>query len=143
MKVPLEIAYRDVKRNDGLTSLIEEKTAKLEKYCDYINSCRVAIEMPSKGRRSGNHYLIRLDITVPPGHEILIKQQIQEGEASDALSSAVRDAFNAAGRRLQEFVERQREEVKIHPEQEVNGWVTGLKQDEGFGFNQSLEGHKV
>jgi ribosome-associated translation inhibitor RaiA len=129
MKIPLEITYRDVDKSDILESLIHEKADKLKKFCSYFNSCRVAIEMPTKRRTSGNSYLVRINLTVPPGHEILVRQEIQEGEVSDPLSAAVRSAFDTAGRRLQEFVERQRDEVKSHPEQEVNDLVSDLDEE--------------
>jgi cold shock CspA family protein len=57
--------------------------------------------------------------------------------------AAVRSAYDTAGRRLHELVERQREKVKSHPDQEVNGWVSELFMEMGYGFIQSVEGYKV
>lgn len=126
MQIPLEIAYRGVVKSEKIETLIRERSKKLQKYCNYMNSCRVAIEMPTKRRTSGNSYLIRIDITAPPGSEILVKQEVQEGEVTDPLSTAIRCAFDTAARRLQEWVEKQREEIKSPPPWEV------MREDDGL-----------
>jgi hypothetical protein len=111
MQIPLEITYRDVPKNEEIDRLIRQRAAKLETFCDYMTSCRVTLEMPGKGMASGNAFLVSLDIRVPPGQEIVVRQEVKEGEARDVLSAAVRGAFDTAGRRLRDLVERQRRET--------------------------------
>jgi hypothetical protein len=50
----------------------------------------------------------------------------------------IRDAFDAARRQLQELVERQRSEVKHHPEQEMVAIVSELHPDHDYGFLKTI-----
>lgn len=139
MQVPLEITYRDVEKTDALEALVHEKVAKLEQVCDHINSCRVAIEKRHDGPKSGSPYRVRIDLTVPPGHELAAVKNPGEGEQYAAIETVIRSAFEAARRQLVELTERQHDEVKSHPEQEMGAVVTKLFPDQGYGFIRSLD----
>lgn len=142
MKVPLELVFRNVPVSDGLEELIRQRAAALERVCDHISSCRVAVEKPLEYHKSGNPYRVRLDIRVPPKHEIAISREPGEGDQRE-LPAVIRNAFDAARRRLKKTVERQQGKVKAHPEQAVNGIVTVLEPQQDFGFLKSLEGRDV
>ena len=118
MKVLLENTYRNVQKTEDIEDLICEKCAKLEQVCDYISSCRVAIEKPQEHQRTGNPYRLRLDITVPPGHEMVVKREVGKGEMHEELTAVIRKVFRAARRKLKKLTEKQRGEVKTHPMQE-------------------------
>ena len=118
MKVPLEISYRDIQKTEEIEDLIHEKCAKLEQVCDCISSCRVAIEKPQEHQRTGNPYQVRLDITVPPGHELVVKREVGKGEMHEELTSVIRKVFSTARHKLKKLTEKQRGEVKFHPVQE-------------------------
>lgn len=57
---------------------------------------------------------MRLDITVPPGHELVADERPTEHEMHEPLSKIVNDAFKTMERQLKELVQRQRSEVKTH-----------------------------
>lgn len=115
MNLPLEITYRNVVKSDYIDNIIRVNSIKLDKICDYITSCRVAIEKPQAHQRGGRPYRVRIDITVPPGHEIVVKKDQTKGDSSTQLSTIIKKAFEAAYRQLRSLKERQRGEVKIHP----------------------------
>src|SRR4028119_1293700 len=98
MKVPPEITFRGVEKTAGLEALVQEKIAKLEEVCNYISSCHIAIEKPNESTSNGSPYRVRVDITVPPGHELVAESKPGEGPQYDAGEIAIRDAFRA-GRR--------------------------------------------
>jgi ribosome-associated translation inhibitor RaiA len=54
MKIQPEITYRHLEKTAAIQSLVEEKIAKLEKFCDYMNSCRVVIEKDNDHPSSGS-----------------------------------------------------------------------------------------
>ncbi|CAD5982495.1 Cold-shock DNA-binding domain protein [Planktothrix tepida] len=122
MKVPVEITYRDVEKTDYLDELINKKVAKLERYCNYMSSCRVVVEKIHDRPKSGSPYRVRLDITVPPGHELAASENPQEGVQYESLKAVIRDVFEAARRQLVELVQRQRDEVKTHTAEEVDSY---------------------
>ncbi len=143
MQIPLEISYRDVNKTDELEDLIREKINKLEKICDYITSCRIAVEKPQKNLNYGSPYRIRIDLRIPPGHEIVIKREPGEGNMGDPLFTIIRDAFDAAKRKVQELVEIQRKEIKSHPAQETVAIVSELNHENGYGFIKTPNGRDI
>jgi ribosome-associated translation inhibitor RaiA len=120
MKVPVEITYRDVEKTDYLDDLIHKKIAKLERYCNYMSSCRIVVEKIHDRPKSGSPYRVRLDITVPPGHELAASENPGEGIQYESLEAVIRDAFEAARRQLVELVQRQRDEVKTHASEDMD-----------------------
>jgi cold shock CspA family protein/ribosome-associated translation inhibitor RaiA len=143
MQVPIEISFRDIDKSDAIDTLIREKTQKLEKICDYMTSCRVVVAKPQKHQHSGSPYRVRLDVRIPPGHEIVVKREPGEGDMHEPLDTVIRGVFDSAWRQVKEIVERQREDVKSHPQQEAGGLVDELVQSEGYGFLRTAEGRRV
>jgi len=96
MKLPLQITSRNVSLSENAEQSIREKAAKLDQFYDQIMGCRVLVESPHRHQQRGNQYNVRLDITVP-GSEIVIKR-----EENEDLYVAIRDAFDAARRKVKE-----------------------------------------
>lgn len=142
MNVPLEISYRNMAKSESVDRLIHDKVVKLERVCDHISSCRVAVEK-AQHRRAGNPYRIRIDLTVPPGHEVVVTRNPGEGRAHEGLPTVVRKAFEAARRQLQDLTERQRGQVKTHPTQDANAVVLRLLREDGYGFLKALDGREL
>lgn len=139
MQVPLEISFKDIDKTPDLEELINQKVDKLEKICDHIISCRVMVERPQKYPDRGNPHRVRVDITVPPSHEIVAKQTASEGEMHDPLPVIISKTFQAAERQLKELTERQRGEVKTHPNQQAMGIVQRLFPEENYGFIKTVD----
>jgi cold shock CspA family protein len=139
MQISPEITYHNVAKTEAIESLVQEKIAKLEQFCNYMNSCRVLIDKAHEHPNSGSPYRVRIDITVPPGHELAVNRNPGEGNQYEPLETVIRDAFEAARRQLVELVERQRNEVKEHPQQEMAAVVTKLFKEDGYGFLKTLD----
>lgn len=103
MKLPLQITSRNVSLSDSAEQTIREKAAKLDQFYDNIMGCRVLVESPHNHQQHGNQYNVRLDITVP-GLEIVIKR-----EENEDLNIAIRDAFDAAKRKVKDFSAKQKD----------------------------------
>ena len=61
----------------------------------------------------GNQYHIRIDITTPH-KELAISKEHSDKQAHEDIYVAIRDAFNAAGRQLEDYVRIKRGDVKTH-----------------------------
>jgi ribosomal subunit interface protein len=136
MKLPLEISARDVRISDEIEELIREKASKLDKFYDQIIGCRVKLDVPHRSRRSGAAYNIRIDITVPGG-ELVVKR-----EPDEDLHAAIVSSFETAQRRVKEYAEKQRGEVKTHSEKPM-ARVARIFPEEGYGFLVTPEGREV
>ena len=119
MQGPVTIAFKGIKKTKALEDLIYEKTAKLEQICSHKTSCRITVEISNQHQRSGSPFRVNIDMTIPPGHELVVKHKSREGDLHDQLPHVLRDAFNAASRQLKELVQRQQGEVKTHVKQKT------------------------
>jgi cold shock CspA family protein/ribosome-associated translation inhibitor RaiA len=143
MQVPLNMTFRNVRKDAAIENLIRKQAAKLERVCDHIVSCRLAVEKPQKHQKSGNSFRVRIDVTVPPEHELVVTREAGEGDLHEHLSTVIRDAFAAMRRRLRKLVEKQHGDVKTHPAQEIGGLVTRLFPDQGYGFIKNANGQEI
>jgi cold shock CspA family protein len=139
MRVPLEIAFKGIEHVDEVDALIREEADKLERACSYLISCRVVVEKRQQHQEIGHPYRVRIGITVPPGHELIVKREPSKGDMHDPLEIVIKRAFTAAARQLRKLVEQQRGEVKMHPDQQVMAVVHKLFRQEGYGFLRAVD----
>ncbi|MHB0974244.1 MAG: ribosome hibernation-promoting factor, HPF/YfiA family [Thiobacillus sp.] len=136
MKTPLQITFRDIEHSDALEAHIREKAGKLETFFAPIMSCRVVVEMPHQHKHQGKFFNVRIDIGVP-GSEIVVNRDRHED-----IYVALRDAFDAAKRQLDDYSRRLRRETKTH-DAEYIGEVVRLYPDEGYGFIRRADGDEL
>lgn len=143
MEVPLEISFRGIAKNSEIEDLIYAKAAKLEKICDHIISCRVAVESSHERQQSGNSFRVRINMRVPPGHDLVVRRQSTDGYLHEKLPAVLSGAFDAARHQLKKLVEKQQGQVKTHPQQEKEAFVIRLHTEKGYGFIKTQEGREL
>ena len=136
MNIPLQIEFRDIAHSDAIEAAIRDKVNKLSRFFDHIMSCRVTAGIIQKHKHQGKLFNIRIDVTMP-GSEIVVNR-----DKAEDIYVAIRDAFDAAKRQVQEHVRRIRREVKAH-EPEARGRVARLFGEEGYGFIEKADGSDV
>jgi cold shock CspA family protein len=141
MDVPLELSFRQVRKSDQLEELIRERVDKLDKFHSRMTSCRVAVEKPHVHQRSGSPYRVRIEVRVPPGHDLVVEERPKTHDLHDTLERVLIDAFQAMERQLKELAERQRMEVKHHDV--PIAFVVRLFRDNGYGFLKTPEGREI
>lgn len=141
MKLPLQVSFHNTDPLPGVEEVVRGRAARLDRYCDHVTSCRVVIDVPHKHHHTGNLYQVRLDLTVP-GDEIAITREAPEHEAAKGLPDAIKDAFDAADRLLEDYVRRQRQDVKHH-EGLPHARVRAVEVGQGFGFLETPDGRSV
>lgn len=104
-----------MKHSDSIEANVIEKVQKLEQFSKEIISCSVVIEAPNKRHQHGNLFNVNIEVTLP-GCDIVASKHSDQNHAHEDVFVAVRDAFNAVRRQLQDFVLKQCGEVKTHPE---------------------------
>jgi ribosomal subunit interface protein len=136
MQTPLQITFRNMPRSDAVEARIRDKAAKLETFHPRIMSCHVVVEEADRHRHQGKQFTVHLDIRVS-GHELIVDRDHHED-----IYVALRDAFDAAGRKLEEAVRTDRADVKAH-QMPQHGKVVRLVRDEGYGFIETAEGREL
>lgn len=143
MQIPLQITFEGgLTTSEALRGRIEREAAKLERFHDRITSCRVAVIGRGGRRRHGDLYAVRLQLTGPGISELVIDRNPPADHAHEDAFVAVRDAFAAARRRLQDQRRRVIGNVKTH-EEAPRGRVSQLFPEDGYGFLESADGREI
>lgn len=113
MSLPLQITFHGVDQSPAAEDYVRAKAKKLETLHPRIVDCRVSVEMPHRHGRHGQHFRVGIDLRVPGG-EVVATHAAQEDRSYEDLHAAIDAAFDVVGRRLQDFVRRQRGDIKSH-----------------------------
>ncbi len=130
MPIPLQITFRNMPPSAAVRTRIEEEADKLTLFNGRLMSCRVVIQAPHRHHRKGKLYHVSIDAKVP-GTEIVVNRDPGEHHAHEDVYVAVRDAFNALARRLEDVTRTRRGDIKAH-EAEAHGRIARLFADHGF-----------
>ena len=132
MPSPLTITYRDLQASPAIESLVRGWAAKLDAVYDRIERCEVVIERPHQHHRQGQHYHVRVRLAVP-GPDVQVNREHPLDGAHEDLHVAIRDAFRAARRQLEDHARRLRTDVKAHVEP-AHGRVAYLDVEGEWGY---------
>jgi ribosome-associated translation inhibitor RaiA len=137
MQRPLKIVSRDFPLSEAFEAEIREKPSGLEHFYSHLSGCEVTVcAQTIKHHRRGGPFTMQIRLTVP-GKELAVDRQ-----AKEEISQAIREAFAAAGRQLQDYAREQRGAVKAHAAT-ARGRVIRLDLKLGYGFLQDSDGHEV
>lgn len=142
MQVPLEIVFEGTDPSDAVRRRVEAEVAKLDRFHDRITSCRVVVEAPRHHKTKGGLFSVRVHMTLPGHVSVEAQRNPSENHAHEDVYVAIRDAFRAAGRQLQDRTRKQKGKVKTH-ETPPHGRILRLFAEEGYGFIEDGEGREV
>lgn len=141
MKLPLQVTLRDMPPSAALEAAIQERVARLEKFCGDIMGCRVVVEAPHRHQHQGKLYHVRIDLTVP-GEEIVVKRNPGADATHEDIYVVIRDAFDAVRRQLEDYTRRRRQDVKSHPAVHT-ARVSKLFPAQDYGFLETPDRRQV
>ena len=113
---PVQITYHGIEPSDALTALIHTRAAHLERASERIQSLRVVVDAPHHHHRHGNHFCVRIELSLPGG-EIVVGHDAGERDTDEDAHRAVRRAFDAIRRRLTATQARTRGKERAHAEE--------------------------
>lgn len=143
MQIPLKIVFEgNLTSSDALRRRIEGEAEKLEHFSHRITACRVVLKGRSGRRHHGDLYDVRIHIVVPGGEDIVVDRNPSADHAHEDPYVALRDAFMAARRRLQDHERRFAGAVKAHVEP-PHGRVSRISPEDGFGFIETADGREI
>lgn len=102
MELPLQISFRGIRPSDPLRDEIRAKAQKLERHGNRLQSCRVVLELAAKHKHQGRQFTVHIDLKVRGGELAVSRQHDEDAHI------ALRDAFEAARRQLDEHARMQR-----------------------------------
>ena len=113
MELPLQLQFRNMGHSAAIEAAVRKHVEKLKFFNGDIISCRVAIESPHKHQYKGKLYHVVVDVRVP-GKEIVVSRAPDDQQAHEDVYVAIRDAFDAARRQVQDYLKIRRGKVKSH-----------------------------
>jgi ribosome-associated translation inhibitor RaiA len=114
MQTPLQITFRDMDKSPALEQSIRAALDKLEEHCDRLTSCKVVVQSPHKHHLHGRLFHVTVDLTVP-GREIVVGRNHEDRAEHEDAHLAVRDAFRAARRTLESYLQARRAAERSSP----------------------------
>jgi ribosome-associated translation inhibitor RaiA len=103
MQIPVRITFRHMDTSAAVEARVHELAARLTRVSDKIIDCHVTIEAPPAHQHKGAPFSVRIDLTGPGGHLSALKGNSARPEHQDVYV-ALRDAFDAIKRQLEETV---------------------------------------
>jgi ribosomal subunit interface protein len=141
MDIPLQITISNMTPSDAVRSRIEKLVARLDRFHERIMSCRVVVRAPNHRQRSGRLYHVRIDLALP-GREIAINRDPPQDRSHEDVHVAIRDAFNALLRQVEDAARERRGDIKTHVVQAC-GSVVELLPEENYGFLDGPEAGEI
>jgi ribosome-associated translation inhibitor RaiA len=107
MKRPLQITSRDFILTEPIETQIRKHVEGLEGFFDRLTGCHIVLEAPTvHHHRKGGPFNVRIILDVPKTQLTVNHQHAED------LSVAVREAFDAARRQLEDYARELRGDVK-------------------------------
>lgn len=141
MQTQPQVSFDDIPADDMVRDAALEHIDRLEDFSDRITGCHVVIAQPHRHHRLGRLYSVRVDVRVPGG-EIVVNRDHHLDHAHEDVHVALRDAFAAARRRLEDHVRRMRGEEKPHDSRH-RGRISQLFPLAAYGFIATPDGREI
>ena len=141
MQTPLQVTFKEMGPSAAIEADIRSRLDGLERLYERITSCKVVVDAQNKSHRIGTIYNCKIDLIVPK-RKIVAGRVGPKDHAHEDVHVAIRDAFDAVARRLQDHARRSRADVKTH-EAPLHGKVVRVFPQQGYGFVALSDGQEV
>jgi cold shock CspA family protein/ribosome-associated translation inhibitor RaiA len=142
MQTPLDISFQNSEPSEEIRSEVERQAKHLEKFHDRITSCNVTVIAPQSRHQKGGLFKIDIRIAMPSHKDIIVTKTHGDAPEHEHVTVAIKDAFRAAQRQIEDAVREMRGEIKPH-EREDHGHVTKFLAGENCGFIETADGREV
>ena len=132
----LQLTVHNLELGEAYREDLKARAEELSNYYGNISRCRVVVEVPHRHRRDGAMYNVEIELRVP-GSELIVKRQQDKD-----LDIAIRDAFDSARRKLEDYARKQRGDVKLH-EEAPRAEISALLPDKDCGFLKTPDGREI
>jgi cold shock CspA family protein/ribosome-associated translation inhibitor RaiA len=141
MPADVQISFRGMESSPSVEAQVRRRADELQQFSDRVSACRVMLEAINRRHRRGTIYNVRVGLAVPGG-EVVVNRASGEDHAHEDLHVAIRDAFDAARRRLQDHMRRLDGQTKLHEAQPI-GRIARVFAERHYAFLETAEGAEV
>lgn len=141
MEIPLQVEFRNLEHSEAVEASVRERAKALERFAKDLLRCKITVSAPHKHHGKGNLYHVSVEMHLA-GAEIVVNRSPDANHAHEDVYVAIRDAINAAARKLQDHVRVRRGKVKTHAPT-PHGRVSELNPGEDFGRITTADGRLI
>ncbi|MBM3487060.1 MAG: HPF/RaiA family ribosome-associated protein [Alphaproteobacteria bacterium] len=141
MPLTADITFHGLDPSPAIEARIRARVEQLDRFHPRIGRCRVVVEAPHRRHHKGKTYSVRIEAHVA-GAVVAVNRDPGKDHAHEDVYVAIRDAFDALDRRLEDHARRKRGEVKTH-EAPLTGRIVRLFPDRAYGFIATSDGQEV
>ena len=141
MPADVQIAFRGMEPSPSVEARVQRRAEDLQQLSDRVTACRVTLEAAHRRHRQGTIYHVSIDLAVPGG-KIVVNREPGEDHAHEDMHVAVRDAFDAARRQLQDHVRRLDGQTKQHPAPSI-GRIARVFAERDHAFLETADGEET
>jgi len=142
MQTPVEVVFRHCEATEEIRSEIAAQVERLEKFSPRITSCRVVVTGPQTRHRSGGLFQVELFLALPEHKDIVVDKQHANSPQREHALVAIREAFEAAARQIEDAMRDMRGQVKNHVA-ENHGRVAKFLTGNDSGFIETADGREI
>lgn len=143
MRVPLEMAFKQIEPTAAMERLIRERTARLERYFPRIIAARIVVEAPHQSpTEEAMEYRARLEVSIPGTMLVVVRDRDSQTRPEHDPYRAIREAYVAMESQLKSRAGRLRRgrHRRVGP---PHGVVTEVFYQQGYGFLESRMGRQI
>ena len=142
MQVQPEVVFQNCEPSEELRSEVAHQLERLEKFSPRITSCRLVIHGPETRHRHGDTFKIDLRIAMPQHKDIVVNRSHGDVPENEHPLVAIRNAFAAAQRQIEDAARESRGQVKEHIPSD-HGLVVRFLADQDCGFIETPDGREI
>jgi len=141
MPAEVQISFRGMESSASVEAQVRRRAEELQQFSDRVSACRVTLEAVNRRHHQGAIYHVSVDLAVPGG-KVVANREPGEDHAHEDIHVAIRDAFDAARRRLQDHVGRLDGQTKQHEAPSI-GRIIRVFAERDYGFLETEGGDEV
>ncbi len=141
MQTPPEIAFHQFEPTEAVRAEVARQVERLERFSDRITSCRLKVSKTAR-RQQGDLFQVALRVAMPGHKDVVVDRAHGDSPEHEHAVVAIRDAFDAAVRQIEDAMRDLRGEVKAHGAP-AHGKVARFLAGEDCGFIETPDGREV
>jgi ribosome-associated translation inhibitor RaiA len=98
----LDVHFHGLERSAAIEAKVNDRFRKLTRHLARMTACRVVLEAASRNAAKAKLFKVKIEVLLPSRKPLVITHEREGGSAQDDLALAIRDAFEAAIRRVDE-----------------------------------------
>ena len=141
MPAEVQISFRGMESSPSVEAQVRRRAEELRQFSERVSACRVTLEAANRRHHQGAIYRVSVDLAVPGG-KVVANREPGEDHAHEDIHVAIRDAFDAARRRLQDHMRRLGGQTKQHAAPSI-GRMVRVFAERDYGFLETETGDEV